>query len=240
MRFTYQLAVLTLLCGNVALAQNSRLFDRPLPLPYRPDQADMQGNDPGFAAGVPYGPTIDNSSWITIPLPPPREIRPHDIVTIRVDLTATATQEGDFQRRKNATLQAQLRDWVVLEGLSQVKPAPQSEGDQSIQGTLNKQDRITAQLETSESLKFEIAATVAAVLPNGNVVLEAHRRVNFNEETWMVSLSGVCHRDAIGPGNFVLNKDIAQLDIKKEEVGAVKDSYKRGWLQRGWDLIKAF
>ena len=225
------LLLLVAICST-ASAQNSRLFNRPLPIPIR----QIQGGPPG----VPYGPMIDDSSWITIPLPPPREIRPQDIVTIRVDLTARATQEGDFQRRKNSTLNAQLKDWLVLEGLTQVKPAPQSDGDQTIAGTLNKQDRITAELETSESLKFEIAATVAAVLPNGNVVLEAHRKVNFNEETWMLSLSGVCHKDSIGPGNFVLNKDIAQLDIKKEEIGSVKDSYKRGWLQRGWDLIKAF
>jgi flagellar L-ring protein precursor FlgH len=212
-----------------ALAQNSRLFSRPLP---RVDRSDM--------AGMPYEATVDTASWITVPQPPAREIRVNDIVTIRVDITARAIQEGDFQRRKNATFDSLLTNWVTLEGLTQIKPSPQTEGDQRIGGTLNKQDRVTSELETSESLKFEIAATIASILPNGNVVLEAHRKVSNNEETWLQSLTGVCPKDAIGPGNVVLSKDIAQLEIKKEELGSIKDSYKRGWFQRTWDLLKVF
>src|SRR4029079_10718059 len=119
-----------------------------------------------------YGPTVDNASWITIPLPPPREIRVHDIVTIRIDIARRVIADGNLQRRKNATLNAQLRDWVVLEGLTQMKAAPQTDGDEKTQGTLNKQDRVSAQLGTIESLKFEVGATIVAVLPNGNVVLE--------------------------------------------------------------------
>jgi flagellar L-ring protein FlgH len=215
-----------------AAAQNSRLFDRPPPIPMGPAGPITPGGH--------YGPTIDNASWITVPLPPPREIRPNDIVTIRVDIASRSIQEGDFQRRKNATFDTVLRNWVTLEGLTQIKPASQSQGDQRIEGMLNKLDRVTSEMETSESLKFEIAATVAAVLPNGNVVLEAHRRVSNNEETWLQSLTGVCPKDAIGPGNVVLSKDIAQLEIRKEELGAIRDSYRRGWFQRAWDLMKVF
>jgi flagellar L-ring protein precursor FlgH len=217
-----------------AAAQNSRLFDRPLPIPIR------QVSGGPTSPGVMYGPTVDDASWITVPLPPPREIRVNDLITVRIDISQRGLQDGNLQRRKNATLNAQLRDWIVLEGLTQMKAAPQTEGDESVQGTLNKQDRMSAQLGTTESLKFEVGAKVAAVLPNGNVVLEAHRHVALTEETWLVSISGVCAKDAIGPGNLVLSKDIADLQIKKQEVGAIPDAYKRGWLQRTWDLIKLF
>jgi flagellar L-ring protein precursor FlgH len=232
-RLVFMLPLAAILFASPALAQNSRLFDRPLPIPIRQAQNSA-------APGVMYGPTVDNASWITVPLPPPREIRVNDMVTIRIDISQRALQDGDFQRRKNATINAQLRDWVLMEGLTQIKPAPQSEGDERIQGTLNKQDRVTSQLDTSESLKFEIGAKVVGVLPNGNVVIEANRRITQNEETWLVSLTGVCSKDAIGPGNLVLSKDIADLDIRKKEVGSIPDSYSRGWLQRTWDLLKAF
>lgn len=215
-------------------AQNSRLFDRPLPIPIRQTRAGI--TEPTAM----YGPTIDNASWITVPLPPPRELRVGDMVTLRIDISQRSQQDGNLQRRKNATLSAQLRDWVVLEGLTQMLAAPQSSGEQSAQGTLNKQDRVNAQLGTIESLKFDIGAKVAAVLPNGTVVLEATRRVTTNEETWLVSVSGLCSKDAIGPGNLVLSKDIADLDIRKTELGIVKDSYRRGWLQRAWDAVKLF
>jgi len=179
-------------------------------------------------------------NWYEVPLPPPKEVRVNDIVTIRVDTGARLSTSAQLQRRRTAQYDAKLNDWIVLEGLRAIKPAPQSEGDQRIQGNLNQLNRVTGQLDTTESLKFEIAATVAAVLPNGNIVLEAHRVVRDNDEQWMHSLSGVCRREDIGPGNVVLSKDIANLQIEKRELGQIYDSYKRGWLTRWWDQFGPF
>jgi flagellar L-ring protein precursor FlgH len=95
-------------------------------------------------------------------------------------------------------------------------------------------------LETTESIKFEIAATVSAILPNGNLVLEAHRTVRNNNELWMHSLSGICRREDIGPGNVILSKDIANLELEKRELGHMRDTYKRGWLMRWWDQVSPF
>jgi len=203
---------------------------QPSPLP-----APGATAQPSFATGP--QPT---TSWYEYPLPPPKEVRVQDIVTIRVDVAVRMTSDAEWQRRKNAKYDAILNDWIRLVGLRAVKPAPQSDGDQRIQGNLNIQDRSQGELETTESLKFEIAATVAAVLPNGNVVLEAHRTVRNNENFWLHSLSGVCRREDIGPGNVVLSKDLANLQIEKRELGQVRDSYKRGWLSRWWDEFSPF
>jgi flagellar L-ring protein precursor FlgH len=179
-------------------------------------------------------------SWYEIPLPPPKEVKVHDIITIRVDTGARMSENAQLQRRRTSQYDAVLDDWIVLEGLRAIRPAPQSEGDQRVQGNLNQNNRVTGQLDTMESLKFEIAATVAAVLPNGNIVLEAHRVIENNNEQWMHSLSGVCRREDIGPNNVVLSKDIANLRIKKTELGQIRDSYKRGWLTRWWDQLNPF
>jgi flagellar L-ring protein precursor FlgH len=180
------------------------------------------------------------TSWYEVPLPPPKEIKVHDIVTIRVDLGAQVISEAEMQRRKNATYDALLNNWVVLNGLKSVKPSPQSDGDPRVQGNLNQLYRATGELETVESLKFEIAAKVAAVLPNGNLVLEAHRQVINNDEVWMHSLTGVCRREDIGPGNIILSEDIADLQISKREHGHVRDSYKRGWFTLWLDRFNPF
>ena len=57
------------------------------------------------------------------------------------------------------------------------------------------------------------------MLPNGNLVLEAHRTIRNNHEYWLHSLSGICRREDIGPGNIVLSKDIANLQIEKQSSG---------------------
>ena len=180
------------------------------------------------------------TSWYEVPLPPPKEVKVHDIVTIRVDLGAQVISESEMQRRKNATYDALLNNWVILNGLKSVKPSPQSDGDPRVQGNLNQLYRATGELETVESLKFEIAAKVAAILPNGNLVLEAHRQVVNNDEVWMHSLTGVCRREDIGPGNMILSEDIAELDISKREHGHVRDSYKRGWFTLWLDRFNPF
>jgi flagellar L-ring protein precursor FlgH len=180
------------------------------------------------------------TSWYEIPVVPPKEVQVRDIITIRVDLGARVTSEGEVQRRKQGRYDAILNDWLVLNGLKSVKPAPQSDGDQRVQGNLNQLYRATGELETIESMKFEIGTQVAAILPNGNLVLEAHRKVVINDEVWLVSLSGVCRREDIQPGNFVLSKDVADLSIEKREYGQVRDSYKRGFVSRVLDLLSPF
>lgn len=180
------------------------------------------------------------TGWYEVPLPPPKEVKVHDIISIRVDLGSRTTSNAQLQNRRTAQYDARLNDWIFLEGLRQVRPAPQSDGDQRVQGNLNQLNRVTGQLDTTNSLKFEIAATVAAVLPNGNIVLEAHESVRINDEQWMQSLSGVCRREDIGPGNVVLSKDVANLKVDKRELGQIRDSYKRGWLTKWWDQFGPF
>jgi flagellar L-ring protein precursor FlgH len=195
----------------------------------------------GLASGsAPPPPAPAPTTWYQVPLVPPKEVRVNDIITIRVDMGARFSSDAQLQRRRTAQYDARLNDWIALEGLRAMKPAPQTEGDQRIQGNLNQLNRVTGQLDTTESIKFDISATVAAVLPNGNIVLEAHQNVENNNERWLHSLSGVCRREDIGPGNIVLSKHIANLSVKKQEMGQIRDSYKRGWLSRWWDQFGPF
>jgi flagellar L-ring protein precursor FlgH len=219
---------------NGAVDSNDQLPPVP-PQATPPQYGPTTGQYPYSGPGTPLG-----SNWYEIPLPPLKEAKINDIITIRVDLGARSASEGDFQRRKNATYDAILKDWPILDGLRWIKPSPQSNGDPRIQGTLNSLSRVQSDLETSESVKFDIAATVQSVLPNGTLVIEAHREARINDEDWIVSLSGICRREDIQPGNVILSKDIAQLKIDKREVGAIRDSYKRGWFTRFYDMFNPF
>src|ERR1044072_6268758 len=71
-------------------------------------------------------------SWYEVPPPPAKEVKIHDIVTIRVDTGARVSESAQLQRRRTAQYDAKLSDWIVLEGLRAIRPAPQSEGDQQI------------------------------------------------------------------------------------------------------------
>ena len=81
---------------------------------------------------------------------------------------------------------------------------------------------------------------VVDVRPNGNLVLEAHKHVQQNNEIFDASLSGVVRRQDVLPNNTVLSEDVAELSIFKKEQGHIRDSWRRGWLWLFMDRHKPF
>lgn len=242
-------STLAALGGSLALAQddspNSSLYSgraRPISM-MQAGAAARQG--PGMMDPAPRPPYGNSSqppptSWYEYPLPPQKEVRVKDIVTIRVDIAQRQNSEGQVQRRRQNRWDAVLDDWIFLNGLRGVKPTPQTDGDQRIQYNVNQQNRATGTMLTIESVKFEIATTVQAILPNGNLVLEAHRKVRIDEELWLVSLSGVCRREDILASNVVLSNNVADLSIEKSELGIIRDGYRRGFITRFLDTFSPF
>jgi flagellar L-ring protein precursor FlgH len=214
--------VAALALARAALAQESSLFRQP------------------FNSGMGDEIRLPEASMIYHQLPPPRKIGERDLITIRVDKRAVMSSEGEVQSRKTGLYDALLADWIALKGLLEVKPAPQSEGDPRVKGQLNEQFRAQTDLETRESLTFDITAEVVDIRPNGLLVLEAHDTLQNNEEIWEYSLSGVCRPEDIDPGNVILSKHIAQLHVWKRERGQVRDSYRRGWFTRWFQTLNPF
>lgn len=224
-------AALAGLAGPAAGQQrmSSSLYQQDMPRPLA-NQQGLGNQPPGFDAG---------GSWIRTPVIPPKEIRIHDLVSIRVEELARMQSESTVQRRKNALYNAVLLDWLKLDGLNILK-APQAQGDPRVKGQLDQTYRTQGDTLTRESLTFNIAAEVVDIRPNGTLVLEAHREVKNNEDVWNYSLTGICRKEDIGPNNVILSRDIAQMQLHKRERGSTRDSYKRGWLIRWMDELAPF
>jgi flagellar L-ring protein precursor FlgH len=187
------------------------------------------------------GLTLENSSFLYQPAPPPIdvELKKNQIITILVDIRTRMLSEGDTQNRKTASLNAKLSDWIKFDGKS-IMAAPQAGGDPTINGKLTSQFRAEADMEARDSLTFKIAAKIVDIRPNGNLVIEAHQTIRNNEEVWRQSLTGIVPREAIGPDRIVKSENIAELWIDKREVGHVRDGYNRGWFQYLYDKLKPF
>lgn len=174
------------------------------------------------------------------PPPPPKEIRKFDLISIRVNELERIQSEGEVQRRKNASLDVRLLDWLRLDDIDTVKPAPQVDGDPRIRGQLDQIYRAEGEMETSKRLDFNIAATVVDVRSNKTLVVEAHRQIIVDNEVWEYSLSGVCRAEDIGPDNVLLSRNISDLKIQKRERGHVRDSYRRGMITKILDRFNPF
>ncbi|HEV7280798.1 MAG TPA: flagellar basal body L-ring protein FlgH [Pirellulaceae bacterium] len=208
--------------ATFASAQDSSLFQAPI------------------ANGAEKPMTMRQASWFPSEVPQPRVIQEHDIISVRVQEGAQYFSEGEAERRKSANYQAILLEWLTLNGLGSASPNPQQNGDPEISGRLNSQYRAESGVESQESLAFNLAAEVIGIRPNGNVVIEARRMIEVNDDVSEFYLSGECRQQDIGVGNLVLSKDILNLMVKKTERGGVRDGYRRGWLQKGFDAVNPF
>jgi len=207
---------------NMADAQDGSLFQQP--------------------SQAPQGLTLKSSSFVYRELPPearPRQLQEQDIITVLVDFRSRFLSEGDAESRKTASLSAVLADWLKIDGGS-LKPAPQADGDPTINGTLNSQYRAESDVELRDSLTFRMAAKIVDIRPNGNLVIEGHQEIRNNEERWRISITGVVRRESIQADRTVSSDAIAELNIDKEELGQVRDGYARGWFSRWYDKYKPF
>ncbi|MBI3864988.1 MAG: flagellar basal body L-ring protein FlgH [Planctomycetia bacterium] len=177
-------------------------------------------------------------SWIYIDRPRPRKVGVHDIITVTVDEKSEVTQASRFNRQRNSVYTAQLKEWLRIneEGNLDIA-ASKSPG---INGQLRSQLQSFGQGLSQEGMKYKIAATVVDILPNGTLILEAHKTIRTNNEVWEYSLTGRIRSQDVAGNNEVRSENVADLNITKRESGQVKDSTKQGWLQALYDFFLPF
>jgi flagellar L-ring protein FlgH len=184
-------------------------------------------------------PTLAQYSWTYQKPLETQPIQLHDLVTVVINQQSVVISEGRMDRKKKAYGDLLLNSWVLLKGLSLV-PDPLSQGEPHVRGEVDNKMRSEAQLETRDSMKFRIAASVVDIRPNGNLILEGRSTISNNEEVWEYSLTGEVRPKDILPNNTVLSENIGELRLVKREVGHVRDGYRRGWLLQWLDMVQPF
>jgi flagellar L-ring protein precursor FlgH len=178
--------------------------------------------------------TLAEVSLLHTPPEPVKTLELHDIVTVVVNLNSQLQSDGQVTNRKRANFDAVLKNWVKFEGFS-LKPDLQLDGSPEVQTNVNNQFRVQSNLKTLNTLTFTVAAEVVDVRPNGTLVIEARKQVDVNDEHWERWLTGVIRREDVTPDNKVMSEDVANLRVYNRETGAVRDSYKRGWIHKLFD-----
>lgn len=79
------------------------------------------------------------------------------------------------------------------------------------------------QASSTTSVTTTLAGRVVAVLPSGNLVIEAERVINMNHEKQNIVLRGVVRRGDIGPNNTVASNTIGDLELEIKGKGVISD-----------------
>lgn len=186
----------------------------------------------------PEAPTRADYSWIEIEKPPPRPLRIHDILTITVDDKSELIVDNRFNRSRISQLKAELKEFIRINNRGNLDNAAANGPtiDSNLQSRLNSQ----GQIQSSEGIKYIVAATVVDIRPNGNLVLEAKKRVRVNKDVWEYRLTGEIRPEKVNRDFTAISEDIADMYIEKNQVGKVQQSVKRPWGVVLYDLLSPF
>ncbi len=143
-----------------------------------------------------------------------------DIVTIVVAERASAVASGTT---KTARASSTKNSISALAGVTRAT-GPWA----NLAGT-SGDTQLSGQGTTSRDvvLSTTLAARVIAVLPNGEMVVEADKDIQINSERQSIAVRGVVRPADIGPANTVRSDHLAQLEVRVNGKGVVGDAIRR-------------
>ena len=92
----------------------------------------------------------------------------------------------------------------------------------------------------SNALSGEVSVTVAAVYPNGTMLVKGEKFLTLNRGDERVQISGIVRAIDISPDNRILSTRVANAHIRYIGKGEIARASQQGWLQRFFSIISPF
>ena len=92
----------------------------------------------------------------------------------------------------------------------------------------------------SNALSGEVSVTIAAVYPNGTMLVRGQKRVTLNRGDEYVQVSGIVREADISADNRVPSTRIADARITYSGKGELARASRQGWLQRFFSRVSPF
>lgn len=140
----------------------------------------------------------------------------NDTLTVLVAVQTTAAQSGTVDNSRDFSTNSAITG--LLGGLSTTGTNPLFAASSS--------NALKGSGQTSSNTTFSTSLTgqIIAVLPNGNLVLEAHRQIDMNNQHEEVIVRGVTRPGDVSPVNTVASTSLSSLEIELKGKGIISDS----------------
>lgn len=145
-----------------------------------------------------------------------RAMRPHDLISVVVSENLNASTDGSVKNSRASNASSQVSS---LFGLLHAGNALQNLVNQNSTAALNAQGTTA----TNSSLSTTLGGQVIEVLPNGMLVVEAARQVEFSQQTQTIVLRGLVRPEDISQQNQVLSTAISSLELEVRGKGIISD-----------------
>lgn len=138
-----------------------------------------------------------------------------DLITIVVVQDVTAQNAGGVSTQRSLKASSGLSAVAGNPDLSEVQNLFSPSSSATLSGK--------SQAATTSSLRTRLAGRVAAVLPNGTLVVEAERQITMNNERQTVLVRGLVRPGDVNPDNTVLSNEIGNLELELKGKGVLSD-----------------
>ena len=187
---------------NVAAASLSSYLER-----VRTDNSNIQATP---------GSIWTDSGRLTRMVTDVRAMRPHDLISVVVSESLAASTDGTVKNSRASNASSAISGLI---GTLHAGNALQNLVNQTSSSGLNAQGTSA----TNSSLSTTFGGQVIEVLPNGMLVIEAARQVEFSQQTQTIILRGLVRPEDISQQNQVLSTAISSLELEVRGKGIIND-----------------
>jgi flagellar L-ring protein precursor FlgH len=150
----------------------------------------------------------------------PRAMHIGDVITVNVSVADTAKMQNTTSRSRTNSENASMDN---LLGLEKVLPGVGMDPSSLVKMGSDNSNVGAGSIQRAESISMTLAALVAQVLPNGNLVIDGHQQVRVNNELRDMRLSGIVRREDITQNNTVDLSQIAEARVIYGGQGTMSD-----------------
>jgi flagellar L-ring protein FlgH len=211
----------------------------------------------GLANSVPYAPAPLVAEPLP-PTPPPQEgslwtsrnpfglvadQRAHqvgDIVTISITESAKASEIATTQTSKTSGVKASIASLLGLTFPMKAFSAQDVNAESAVEAAVGNTSKGEGKTERQSTFTTYLSARVIQVLPNNNLVIQGQRHLRINNETEVVTLTGLVRPEDIDRNNTVPSTKVAEARLEIAGAGVVSDKQRQGWLTRILDHVWPF
>ena len=145
--------------------------------------------------------------------------RLNDTVVILVGVQTKAAQTGDVNSSRAFATTSAITGLAGKINTGGLNPLFNANSTTTLKGA--------GATDSSTTFQTSMTAQVIAVLPSGNLVVEAQRKIFMNNQHEDVTIRGVVRPGDIGPSNTIPSTALSNLEIEMKGKGIIADSTRR-------------
>ena len=161
-----------------------------------------------------------------------------DIVLINVLENNSASEQAGTQADRASGIKVGVASLLGLR-LPQMKTWNDAtvSAENAIEGTVGNTSKGTGKTDRQSNFTSVLTTRVIQVLPNNNLVIQGSRQMRINNETEIVTLSGIVRPEDLDSANSVPSYKVAEARMEISGLGVISDKQRQGWLTRIIDHI---